>query len=169
MAGKVLVAYASKYGATKEIAGKIGEVLKQEGLAADVMPARDVKSLADYGGVVIGAAMYMGMWRKEATNFVKNNEAALAEMKAWVFSTGPSGKGDPAELLKGIIVPRGIKPILDRIKPQDIVVFGGYLNMEKMGSFEKWMVKRVGGSLGDFRDWDAINKWAKGIAESLKK
>jgi menaquinone-dependent protoporphyrinogen oxidase len=169
MATRVLVAYASKYGATREIAEKIGEVLKQEGLAADVMPAKDVKSLAGYSGVVIGAAMYMGMWRKEATSFVKKNEAALAEIKVWVFSTGPSGNGDPAELLKGIIVPRGVKPLLDRIKPRDITVFGGSLNTEKMNAFEKWIVKRVGGSLGDFRDWEAINKWAKEIVVNLKK
>jgi menaquinone-dependent protoporphyrinogen oxidase len=108
------------------------------------------------------------MWRKEATVFVKKSETTLAGMKVWVFSSGPPGKGDPAELLKGIIVPRGVKPILDRIKPRDIAVFGGNLNPDKMNGIEKWMVKRVGGSLGDFRDWGAINKWAKKVAGEMK-
>jgi menaquinone-dependent protoporphyrinogen oxidase len=168
MAGKVLLAYASKYGATAEIAEKIGEVLKQEGLAVDVLPVKKVKHLTDYQNVVIGSAMYMGMWRREAVNFLKKNEKELTERKVWVFSTGPSGKGDPAELLKGIIVPQGVKPILDRIKPQDITVFGGSLNPDKMKGLEKWMVKMVKGELGDFRDWDVINKWAKGVAEAVK-
>jgi menaquinone-dependent protoporphyrinogen oxidase len=169
MADKVLVAYASKYGATAEIAEKIGQVLKHEGLQADVLPVKKVKHLADYKNVVIGSAMYIGMWRREAVNFLKKNEKLLAERKVWIFSTGPSGKGDPAELLKGIIVPQGVKPILDRIKPQDITVFGGSLNPDKMNGIEKWMVKMVKGETGDFRDWDAINKWAKGIAEQLKR
>ena len=34
---RVLVAYASKYGATKEIAEKIGQVLKEEGIEVDVL------------------------------------------------------------------------------------------------------------------------------------
>jgi hypothetical protein len=38
-----------------------------------------------------------------------------------------------------------------------------------MSGFEKWIVKRVKGETGDFRDWDAINKWAKGIAVAVKK
>ncbi|MDH7485767.1 MAG: hypothetical protein QHJ81_05760 [Anaerolineae bacterium] len=36
---QVLVAYATKYGATAEIAAKIGGVLRQAGLSADVLPA----------------------------------------------------------------------------------------------------------------------------------
>jgi menaquinone-dependent protoporphyrinogen oxidase len=165
---KVLVIYASKYGATAEIAKKIGEVLQQEGLPADVLPVKSVKNLADYQEVVIGSALYIGMWRREATNFLKKNEKLLAGRKVWIFSTGPSGKGDPVQLLKGIVLPRGVKPIADRIKPRDIAVFGGNLNEAKMSSFEKWVIKRVKAEAGDFRDWDAINNWAKGIAAAVK-
>jgi len=166
---KVLVAYASKYGATAEIAGKIGEALKQEGLQADVVPVKSVKNLGDYKEVVIGSAMYMGMWRREGANFLKKNEKLLAERRVWIFSTGPSGKGDPVELLKGVRVPINVKPIIERIKPRDTAVFHGNLNEKKMNFLEKWVVKRVGGGFGDFRDWDMITKWAKGIAEAVKK
>jgi len=48
MGAKVLVAYATKYGATAEIAQKIGEVLDQAGVAADVMPVDQVKDLDSY-------------------------------------------------------------------------------------------------------------------------
>lgn len=40
---KVLVAYASKYGATAEIAEKIGEVLNGAGLTTDVVPVKREK------------------------------------------------------------------------------------------------------------------------------
>ncbi|MHB8104443.1 MAG: flavodoxin domain-containing protein [Dehalococcoidales bacterium] len=169
MAGKVLVAYASKYGATKEIAEKIGEVLKEAGLNADIVPIKSVKNLGDHKDVVIGSAMYMGMWLREGANFLKKNEALLVERRVWVFSSGPSGKGDPVQLLKGVVLPLNVKQIIERIKPQDIAVFHGYLNEEKMNSIEKWVVKRVGGGFGDFRDWDMITKWAQKVAAAIKK
>jgi len=169
MANKVLIAYSSKYGATREIAEKIGEVLKGEGLKAAVMPVKGLKKLADYKDIVIGSAMYMGMWRSEAASFLKKNEAILAERRVWLFGTGPSGKGDPVELLKGVVLPMNVKPVGDRIKPRDAVVFHGYLNEGKLSFMEKWIVKRVGGGFGDFRDWDMITEWAKKVAKEIKK
>jgi menaquinone-dependent protoporphyrinogen oxidase len=168
MAEKVLVAFASKYGATKEIAEKIGEVLKQEGVPADVLPVKSVKNLADYKDVIIGCALYMGMWRGEGAKFLKNNEKLLAGQRVWIFSTGPSGKGDPVELLKGERAGVNVKAIIERIKPRGTAVFHGYLNEKKMNLFEKWIVKRVGGGLGDFRDWDMITAWAKKVAGEMK-
>jgi len=48
---RVLVTYATKYGATAEIAEKIGEVLRQEGLDTDVIPVKQVQDLASYTAV----------------------------------------------------------------------------------------------------------------------
>ena len=48
MEKKILVTYASKYGATKEIAEKIGEGLQQKGLQADVLPAGSIRDTAPY-------------------------------------------------------------------------------------------------------------------------
>jgi menaquinone-dependent protoporphyrinogen oxidase len=169
MASKVLVAYSSKYGATAEIAEKIGEVLQKEGLSADVLPMKKVKDLADYKDVILGSAMYIGMWRSEGAKFLKKNEATLAKQRVWVFSTGPSGKGDPVELLKGVVVPPNIQSVIQRIQPRETVVFHGYLNEQKMSFLEKWVVKRVGGGFGDFRDWDMITKWATKVAAAVKK
>jgi menaquinone-dependent protoporphyrinogen oxidase len=169
MGNSVLLAYASKYGSTKEIAEKIGEVFKQEGIAVDIIPAQQVKDLSGYKDVIIGVAIYMGMWRKEAKNLIMKNEAALAERRVWIFSTGPSGKGDPIQLVKGVTVPQGMKQVIDRIKPRDIAVFHGKLDPEKMGGMEKFIVKRVGGETGDFRDWALINAWAKKTAAEIIK
>ena len=56
MEGKILVAYGSKYGATAEIAQKIGEVLQQEGLQAEVISAKKVTDIKQYKAVVLGSA-----------------------------------------------------------------------------------------------------------------
>ena len=42
---QVLVAYATKHGATAEIAEKIGEVLRQAGIRTDVLPMNHINNL----------------------------------------------------------------------------------------------------------------------------
>ena len=169
MTVKVLVAYASKYGSTKEIAEKIGESIKGEGLDVDVLSAEKVKDINGYQGVVIGSASYIGMWRKEANNFVKKYEQPLARMPVWIFSSGPAEKGDPVQLMKGWLYPTALKPVIENIKPKDITVFHGNINVDKMNFIEKQMIKMVKSGYGDFRDWKAIAGWGRGIAAALKK
>jgi len=56
MDSRILVAYATKYGATAEIAEKIGHVLRQAGLSADVLPAKHVSNPSLYRAVILGIA-----------------------------------------------------------------------------------------------------------------
>jgi menaquinone-dependent protoporphyrinogen oxidase len=107
------VAYATKYGATVEIAEKLGEVLRQARLSTDVQPADQVKDLTPYKAVVLGSAVYIGKWRKEAVKFLQTNEKMLAERLVWLFSSGPTGEGNPVELLKGWRLPKAQHAIID--------------------------------------------------------
>lgn len=166
---QVLVAYATKYGATAEIAERIGQVLRQAGFHTDVLPVDQVGDLAAYQAVVLGSAVYVGQWRKEAANFLEVNEKMLAERSVWLFSSGPTGKGDPVQLVKGWRFPGSLQPIADRIRPRDIALFHGMLDMNKLSLAEKLMVKGIKAPVGDFRDWDAITSWASGIAAALKE
>jgi menaquinone-dependent protoporphyrinogen oxidase len=169
MENRVLVAYATRHGATEEIASKIAQVLQEEGFDTDVIAAKNVKELSPYQAVVLGSAVYIGRWRKEASAFLKKNEAALAEKSVWLFSSGPTGKGEPVELLKGWRFPKSLQPIVDRIHPCDVTVFHGGLDTGKLSGVERWMIKNVKAPAGDFRDWDAIGSWAVSIAAELKK
>jgi menaquinone-dependent protoporphyrinogen oxidase len=166
---QVLVAYATKHGATAEIAEKIGQVLRQAGLRTDVLPMDRVGDLTPYQAVALGSAVYIGKWRKEAVKFLQANEKALAERQVWLFSSGPTGEGDPVELTQGWRFPGKLQPIADRIRPRDIAVFHGDVNMKKLNFIEKWMIKNVKAPLGDFRDWEAITSWATAIADVLKE
>ncbi|MBU1660124.1 MAG: flavodoxin domain-containing protein [Chloroflexi bacterium] len=166
---QVLVAFATKYGATAEIAEKIGQVLREAGLRTDVLSMDRVGDLTPYQAVVLGSAVYIGLWRKEAATFLKSNEKALTERSVWLFSSGPTGEGELAELTEGWRFPKSLQLVADRIQPRDITIFHGDVDMKKLNFIEKWMVKNVETSLGDFRDWDAITSWATAIADVLKE
>ena len=165
----ILVTYASKYGATEEIAEKIGEVLRQAGLQADVLPVEGIRDLNPYKAVILGSAVYIGKWHKEAAEFLQTNEKILADRPVWLFSSGPTGEGDPVKLLEGVRLPAALQPVADRIQPRDIAVFHGYINPDKINFIEKWAIKNlVKKPFGDFRDWDAIVTWTTTIADALK-
>lgn len=169
MQGKFLVAYASKYGATKEIAEKMGEVLRGSGVPADVSPVDQVRGLDAYQAVILGSAVYIGKWQKEAAEFLQDNQQALSERKVWLFSSGPTGEGDPAALVEGWRLPDELKPVAERIQPQEMAVFGGFIDPHKVNFMEKMAIKNiVKKPFGDFRDWDNIVTWAGKVAEAFK-
>ena len=101
MNGTVLVAYATKYGATKETAEVIGQALRAAGREAEVLAAENVKDLSAYAAVILGSAVYVAQWRKEAATFLEIHEKALTERPVWLFSSGPTGSGDPVQLVSG--------------------------------------------------------------------
>jgi menaquinone-dependent protoporphyrinogen oxidase len=169
MNGKLLVTYASKYGATKEIAEKMGEVLRAAGVQADVRPVDEVHELDPYQAVILGSAVYVGKWQKEAAEFMRDNEQSLSERPVWLFSSGPTGEGDPAALLEGWRLPDELKPVAERIQPREIAVFGGFINPDRVNFIEKTLVKNVVKKpFGDFRDWDNIGNWANKVAVGFK-
>lgn len=168
MSDSVLVAYGSKHGMTAEIAERIGKVLRQEGLEVDVAPAGRAGHPSGYRAVVLGAGVYAGMWRREAANYLKAHEAELMKIPVWLFSSGPTGTGEMEKLLSGWKFPAGLRPVAERIKPREIVVFRGAFDAAKAGFFERWIMKKVKAETGDFRDWQAIESWAGEIAGALK-
>jgi menaquinone-dependent protoporphyrinogen oxidase len=168
MGNKVLLAYSSKHGATAEITEKIGEILRQADLQVDVLPVKNVKDLKPYQAVVLGSAAYMFRWRADAVSFLKKNKGLLVELPTWLFSSGPLGKGDPVELLKGQRFPKALEPFIEAIRPRDIAVFHGCIDMKKLNFFERFAFKKATDLQGDFRDWDAITSWANSIADALK-
>jgi menaquinone-dependent protoporphyrinogen oxidase len=164
---QVLVAYASKYGATAGIAEKIGQVLREAGLPTGVLPAGRVRDLTPYRAVVLGSAVYMFHWRKEAANLLKALEAAQAGRPVWLFSSGPTSEADTEAFLEGLKLPKALQPIADRIHPRDVAVFRGVLDLKRLNPFERWIMSKMQAPAGDFREWDLIEAWAGTIAQTL--
>lgn len=167
MSQSILVTYASKHGGTLGIATAIAEVLRQAGLEVDVQSVDLVQDPSKYAAVVLGSALYIGQWRKEAIEFLEVHAETLAKLPVFLFSSGPTGEGDPAELLKGVVIPDNIRPVIDRINPRQITVFHGELDPQELGLGERLIIKGVKAPTGDYRDWESIDKWATSIADAL--
>lgn len=160
---RVLVAYATKHGATAEIAEAIAEELRGAGLAADCSEVRRVERLDGYGAVVLGSAVYMKRWRREARRFLRRHGGGLAGMPFWVFSSGPCGKDpDPSWSEPAKVVAR-----VERLGAREHVVFGGRLPLHPGNFMERAMVRDTPPELRDLRDWDEIRRWARGVAGAL--
>ncbi len=168
MNDKVLVAYGSKHGMTAEIAEFIGKIIRESGFTVDVQPAAQAGDPAGYRAVVLGSGIYAGFWRRPAAKYLKSHAGELARRPVWLFSSGPTGDGDINKLLQGWTFPSGLRETADRVKPRGIVVFRGAFNEKKASFFERWIMKKVKAPFGDFRDWPAIEAWARDIATTLK-
>jgi menaquinone-dependent protoporphyrinogen oxidase len=165
---KVLVTYATQHHSTEEIAQVIGEELKKAaGVEVEIQSVTAAKHVDSYDAVVLGSAVYMGQWRPEAAQFLQNHEQTLAGRPVWLFSSGPTGRGDPKALLDGWTFPEALQPIAKRIAPRDIMVFHGKLIPDKLTFFQRFITRMVKASVGDFRDWNMIRTWAGGIAQAL--
>jgi menaquinone-dependent protoporphyrinogen oxidase len=89
MSTSVLVGYATRYGSTQEVAEAVAATLRECGLAVDIQPMREVRSLAGYSAVVLGAPLYMFRWHKDARRFLSRHREALTQRPVAVFALGP--------------------------------------------------------------------------------
>jgi menaquinone-dependent protoporphyrinogen oxidase len=154
----VLVAHASKHGATAEIAAAVAQVLNASGLSAACIEAEDVGTLTGYDAVVLGSAVYMKRWRPQARRFLRRHSGALATRPFWVFSSGPVG--DPAKDNPAWSEPRRTIARAVELGARDHKVFGGVA--------QGAMAKNVPDEYRDRRDWDEIRAWAEEIAAQLR-
>lgn len=173
---KVLVAYASRHGATQGIAERIAETLRAAGLDAQARPAATVKDVGGYDAFVVGSAAYMFKWLGEASAFVRRFRSVLGTRPVWLFSSGPVGS-EPVDAegrdQKVAAIPKGIPELAAELGARDHHVFFGAYERDRpaIGFAERFMTllpaKMEGLPEGDFRDWPEIEGWAAGIADAL--
>lgn len=172
----VLVAYASKHGATREIADRIAATLTATGQPADARPTENVSDLAGYDAFVIGAAAYYGHWLKPATEFIRAHKALLAARPVWLFSSGPLGTETTdaqGHDVQEAALPTEFGELSVAIQSRGDRVFFGALDPDNLTLPER-TVRRIptGRALlpdGDFRDWHDIDVWAEAIAAELSR
>ncbi len=173
----VLVAYASRHGATRGIAERIALTLQNAGLQVTCRPVGEVERIDGYDAFVIGSAAYMYHWLKEASLFVRRHRAVLGSRPVWLFSSGPLGTAEVAPDGRDVRVsamPKGLAELAIDVHARDERVFFGAYDpgAPPIGLAERLMRLMPAGRealpTGDFRDWAEIEAWAAGIARDLQ-
>lgn len=159
----VLVAYASKHGSTRGIAEAVGRRLRERGIEAEVRPVGEVDRLERYDAVVVGSAVYLGAWRKEALEFLDRNAETMDRVPVWLFSSGPTKADDTMELA---VSAKHLRR-LDALGARDHHLFLGALDPKELGFLERRAVKAAKQPFGDYRDWSEVEGWADTIADAI--
>jgi menaquinone-dependent protoporphyrinogen oxidase len=170
---RTLIAYDTAQGTTQEIASRIRDRLTSHDVG-DVelasMTARPVPELETFDAVVLGSPIHQQGWLKGGFTFIKTHAAQLAgdkkPAKVWAFSVGlpPSESARQAE-------ERMMEKKLRKYVPtmQGHVLFIGQWKKEGLPWLVGIILRCLRVKFEDKRDWNAIEKWADGIAEELKK
>jgi menaquinone-dependent protoporphyrinogen oxidase len=170
----VLVAYESLHGATRGIAERIADRLRAGGHRTELAPVASAPDVTGHEAFVIGSAVYIGHWQKEALELVRAHAALLAARPTWLFSCGPLGSeplDDQGRDKRRAAAPEEAGELTDLVHPRDHHVFFGALNPDDLPVIPRLMrILPAGRRLleeGDFRDWAEIDAWADGIAGEL--
>jgi menaquinone-dependent protoporphyrinogen oxidase len=162
---KVLVAVASRHGATREIADAIGLALNSEGLTASVVPVADAGDLAGYDAFVLGSAVYMGRWLDPARTFVEHGSEALSRRPTWLFSSGPIGTPLRPEEREAV----DVDDVISKTRARGHKLFAGKLDKHALGFGERAVMLAFHADDGDYRDWEEIALWARDVAQELRR
>jgi menaquinone-dependent protoporphyrinogen oxidase len=161
----VLVAYATKYGSTHEVADAVAGRLRERGLEVDVRAAGTVDSLDGYNAVVFGGALYFFRLMREGRRFLSRHRKALSKMPVAVFGMGPIEDTEEQYV--------GAREHLDKslhenesISPVAVAVFGGAFEPTGL-RFPDANPATKNLPQVDLRDWRAIEAWADSLPEAL--
>lgn len=159
---RILIATASKHGATTGIGDAIALQLRRAGHQVVHVEPAIVSAIRDDDAVILGSAVYAGRWQRSAVDFAERFAADLRARPVWLFSSGPLG--DPP---KPIEAPVDVAHVADVTGAREHRVFAGRLDRARLGVGERLIVAAVRAPDGDQRPWPEIETWADGIAAEL--
>jgi menaquinone-dependent protoporphyrinogen oxidase len=161
---RILVAAASKHGATMEIAEAIGRGLEEEDVSVTVQPVGSVTELAAFDAVILGSAVYMGRWLEPARAFADSNAETLRARPTWLFSSGPIGDPPRPDAEQAVAV----DDLLETTGARAHRLFAGRLDRGRLGFGERAVMLAFRAEDGDYREWDEIAGWAREIAAAVR-
>lgn len=163
MSASILVAFATKYGSTQEVAEAVASTLRDEGFTVDIQPMRDVESLEKYQAIVLGAPLYMFRWHKDALHFLARHREVLTTRPVAIFALGPFHDEEKEfHEVRGQLDKELAK--FPWLTPRAIEIFGGKFDPEKLGFPFNMMPALKNMPASDIRDWKAIRAWASSLA-----
>jgi menaquinone-dependent protoporphyrinogen oxidase len=164
MEKKILVAFATKSGSTREIAEFITKTLQDKGVKAELKEMKTVKSVLEYDAFILGAPMYMFHIISDAHAFIKKNKKFLLEKKAAFFSLGPlnDAEKDWKEVNEIFNKEMAKYPWFTPVATE---VFGGKLDPTTLQFPYNLIPAMKNMPPSDLRDWEKIKAWTESLPD----
>jgi menaquinone-dependent protoporphyrinogen oxidase len=167
MSTSILVTYASSSGSTQEVAADIAATLRAQGVEVELRPIREMRTLAGYGAVVLGAPMYMFRWHKDARHFLAQFQRELAQgLPIAVFAGGPieDTSAQWQDRRRDLDQELAKFPWLT---PVSVQLIGGKFDPAKLRFPYSLLPALRKMPACDLRDWSAIRAWTGSLTEKL--
>jgi menaquinone-dependent protoporphyrinogen oxidase len=124
--------------------------------------------VSPYSAVVLGSAVNQASWLPDAIEFAQRNREALSGIPVAYFLTCLTLCEETIERRK--LAQSYMEAVLKaapEVRPVDSGFFAGVLDYSKLNVVVRMVMKgkmQAKGILeGDFRNWNAITSWAKGL------
>lgn len=165
---RVLVAFASAAGSTAGVAEWIAGALLARGHDVVLRSVGEITGVTGYDAFVIGSAVHDQAWLPAAADFLTENRRGLRGTPVWLFSVGSP------DALRGLFRRWAmleeadiLADLIEDVTPVQHRLFTGVVTAATFGKLGALLFRVMGGRFGDFRDWDAIEKWSASIAAAL--
>lgn len=164
----ILVGYATAHGSTREIAERLATELSEAGPKAEARSMETVDDADAYDAFVLGSAVHGQTWLDPAKDFVRRNLDLLGSRPVWIFSVGmPGALRGPWRRMADKEIPVIVESLPGDLPYRDHRLFSGVVGRDQLPVTGRILFRLLGGRFGDYRDWDAIDAWASGIADGL--
>lgn len=136
-----LIAYSTKYGATKDCAERIAGRLPGQVALADLDSGTAV-DLAPYDTVVVGTSIYIGKPRKAARDFCKRNQAVLLGKRLGLYLCCIQDLEQPIKAQLASAFPKALIAHASAME-----ALGGTVDFEKLGRADRVIMNMISGDL----------------------
>jgi len=169
----LLVAYASLYGSTQEMAQTLTTFLRGAGHTVQLSPIDEFISPESYDAIILGSPIHCGLWARPMHQFLYQMRSRLQTqpLYAWITCMRVLEEGGYAHAQKYYVTPE----IREIASLRSMEVFAGRIVPASL-SWEDYsdLSRRYDGSheilhhQGDYRDWTRFRAWSEFIVQDLK-
>ncbi len=178
MMDKVLICYGTRYGTTTEVVQEMSNTAREFGAQVDVVQLEKgtpFPAPEGYDLVIIGSGIRAGQWTKEPLEFIEQKLESLSKIKVALFVvSGYAGNPDKVAEAQSEYLDK-MSEKYPGLSPISTALIGGVFEFQKYNLVVRALVKNIvknqippGEKIPekiDFRDWDMIRDWVKGIVQ----
>jgi menaquinone-dependent protoporphyrinogen oxidase len=141
---KILIAYSSKYGTTRDCAKKLSKKIKGSVVAIDLKRSKPDPRV--YDAVIIGGPVYMGKMNRPTASYCETYSSHIKDKPLGLFICHMERDTDMDKQISNVFP----KALIEKSSVSK--GFGGAYNISKMGFLYKMIIKKATGVEKDKKD-----------------